>query len=77
LLRFCFILLFVLTQVVEMGAYALLMYLPYFVAEAIEMSGIVATLFAGMPCRHYAHANLSPDSQVCIMSQSPRCVNLQ
>jgi NhaP-type Na+/H+ or K+/H+ antiporter len=44
----------------------LLMYLPYFVAEAIEMSGIVATLFAGIATRHYAHVNLSPDSQVCV-----------
>jgi len=38
-------------------------YLPYFVAEAVEMSGIVATLFAGITTRHYAHRNLSPASQ--------------
>mmetsp|Transcript_81364 Transcript_81364/g.158943 ORF Transcript_81364/g.158943 Transcript_81364/m.158943 type:complete len:396 (+) Transcript_81364:117-1304(+) len=48
---------------VEMSAYMLLMYLPYFVAEAVEMSGIVATLFAGITCRHYAHQNLSTESQ--------------
>ena len=27
------------------------------------MSGIVATLFAGIATRHYAHGNLSPESQ--------------
>ena len=50
-------------RVIEMSAYCLLMYLPYFVAEAVEMSGIVSTLFAGITTRHYAHANLSQESQ--------------
>ena len=35
----------------------------YLVAECVEMSGIVATLFAGISSRHYAHGNLSPQSQ--------------
>jgi len=38
-------------------------YLPYFLAESVEMSGIVGTLFAGITTRHYAHVNLSPASQ--------------
>jgi NhaP-type Na+/H+ or K+/H+ antiporter len=43
-------------------------YFPYFVAETVEMSGIVATLFAGIATRHYAHGNLNVESQaqVCL-----------
>lgn len=47
----------------EVAGYALLVYLPYLVAESLEMSGIVATLFAGIFVRHYAHPNLTPESQ--------------
>jgi len=49
--------------VVELACYFLLIYLPYLVAEALEMSGIVSTLFAGIFTKHYAHLNLSPASQ--------------
>ena len=47
----------------ELCSYTLLIYIPYLVAEACEMSGIVATLFAGISVRHYAHGNLTPDAQ--------------
>lgn len=50
-----------------MGAVLLFSYLPFLVAEAVEMSGIVSILFAGISMKHYTHNNLSHDAQInCI-----------
>ena len=36
-----------------------LAYVPFLVAEALDFSGIVAIMFAGITMRHYAHFNLT------------------
>ena len=41
----------------------MLIYIPYLIAEALEMSGIVATLFAGISVKHYVASNLTVESQ--------------
>ena len=36
---------------------------PYVLAEALDLSGIMAILFAGITHAHYTHYNLSPTTQ--------------
>lgn len=39
-------------------------YLPYVLAEALSLSGIMAILFCGITMAHYTHFNLSPVTQL-------------
>lgn len=39
-------------------------YLPYVLAEASALSGIMAILFCGVTMAHYTHFNLSPLTQL-------------
>lgn len=39
-------------------------YLPYMLAEALNLSGIMAILFCGIVMSHYTHFNLSPATQL-------------
>ncbi|XP_065913305.1 sodium/hydrogen exchanger 8-like [Dysidea avara] len=41
-------------------------FLPYFIAEGLNLSGIMAVLFSGIVMAHYTHYNLSPVTQVTI-----------
>ena len=49
-------------RMLELSFYLLVMYWPFFVAEAIGLSAIVTILFTGMSARHYASKNLSVES---------------
>ena len=49
-------------SMLELSFYLLVMYWPFFVAEAIGLSAIVTILFTGMSARHYASKNLSVES---------------
>ncbi len=39
---------------------------PYFLAEGLKLSGIMAVLFCGIVMSHYTHLNLSPITQVTV-----------
>ena len=52
--------------VLEFSMMIVLCYLPYLLAEALALSGIVAILTAAVVMSHYTHANLSPVTQVCM-----------
>ena len=39
---------------------------PYFLAEGLHLSGIMAILFCGIVMSHYTHHNLSPVTQVTV-----------
>ena len=39
---------------------------PYFLAEGLKLSGIMAVLFCGIVMSHYTHLNLSPVTQVTV-----------
>ena len=39
---------------------------PYFLAEGLKLSGIMAVLFCGIVMSHYTHFNLSPVTQVTV-----------
>ena len=43
----------------EFSLYILVMYVPFFVAEVLHLSGIVTILFCGISARRYAEPNLS------------------
>jgi len=47
------------TPLLELSLYFLVMYLPFFIAELFELSGIVTILFTGISARRYATHNLS------------------
>ena len=48
----------------ELTALFLLAYLPFIMAEAAAMSGIVTILFAAITMKHYTHKNISPTAQL-------------
>ena len=50
----------------EISLLFLLAYLPYVVAEALLLSGIMAILVCGIVMSHYTYFNLSAFSQVCV-----------
>jgi len=50
-------------NVPEVGLAVLIAMLPYLVAEALDFSGIVAIMFAGITSRYYAHHNLSKETR--------------
>jgi sodium/hydrogen exchanger 8 len=47
----------------EVGVYVMFAYLPFVVAQILDMSGVVAIIFAGIAMTHYAAPNLSPEAQ--------------
>ena len=47
---------------------------PYFFAEGLKLSGIMAVLFSGIVMSHYTHFNLSPVTQVTVQ-QTMRAVS--
>ena len=49
-------------RMLELSFYLLVMYWPFFVAEAIGLSSIVTILFTGISARHYASKNLSVET---------------
>eukprot|EP00730_Choanoeca_flexa_P001767 TRINITY_DN10773_c0_g1_i4.p1 TRINITY_DN10773_c0_g1~~TRINITY_DN10773_c0_g1_i4.p1 ORF type:complete len:632 (+),score=128.32 TRINITY_DN10773_c0_g1_i4:96-1991(+) len=49
---------------IEFSLLCILAYLPYLLSEALDLSGIMAILFAGITHAHYTHYNLSPTTQV-------------
>lgn len=52
-----------------MGAYILFSYLPFLVSTAVDMSGVVSILFAGITMKHYTHNNISAEAQdMCVTS---------
>ncbi len=51
------------TPLVELCLFFLIMYMPFFLAELLELSGIVTILFTGMSARRYATANLSESTE--------------
>ncbi|RHY89334.1 hypothetical protein DYB35_007812 [Aphanomyces astaci] len=52
-----------LTLMHEVSLFLLFAYMPFLVAEVLELSGIVSVLFAGMLMKHYTSNNLSPAAQ--------------
>ena len=51
------------TPVLELSLFFLTMYMPFFLAELLELSGIVTILFTGIFARRYATANLSESTE--------------
>ncbi|GLD99371.1 hypothetical protein PINS_up008090 [Pythium insidiosum] len=47
----------------EVGVYVMFAYLPFLAAQILEMSGVVAIIFAGISMKHYASPNLTPEAQ--------------
>ena len=47
---------------------------PYFLAEGLHLSGIMAVLFCGIVMSHYTHYNLTPVTQVTVQ-QTMRTVS--
>eukprot|EP01135_Chromosphaera_perkinsii_P002324 Nk52_evm110s221 gene=Nk52_evmTU110s221 len=52
------------TPSLEFAIVSICGYSPYFLAEGLELSGIMAILFCGIVMAHYSHFNLSPTSQI-------------
>lgn len=46
----------------ELGMYAMLIYVPFLIAEEMELSGIVAIFFTGMSARRYVTPNVSKET---------------
>uniref|UniRef100_A0AAV2LXB3 Sodium/hydrogen exchanger n=1 Tax=Knipowitschia caucasica TaxID=637954 RepID=A0AAV2LXB3_KNICA len=61
------------TPSLEFGMMLIFAYLPYGLAEGIQLSGIMSILFAGIVMSHYTHHNLSPVTQI-LMQQTLRSV---
>jgi NhaP-type Na+/H+ or K+/H+ antiporter len=47
----------------ELPLYMLLLYTPFFVAESLHLSGIVAIFFCGIFARRYVAPNVSPETE--------------
>lgn len=58
----------------EVGVYVMFSYLPFLIAQILEMSGVVAIIFAGISMKHYASPNLSTEAQevyvLCVLIDS-------
>ncbi|XP_041859927.1 sodium/hydrogen exchanger 8 [Melanotaenia boesemani] len=61
------------TPSLEFGMMIIFAYLPYGLAEGIQLSGIMSILFAGIVMSHYTHNNLSPVTQI-LMQHTLRTV---
>merc|ERR1712232_680968 len=46
-------------NVPEIGVALILAYLPFLIGQALDLSGIVAVMFAGISMRHYARYNMT------------------
>jgi len=51
------------TPILELSLFLLIMYMPFFASELIELSGIVTILFTGISTKRYATQNLSESTQ--------------
>jgi sodium/hydrogen exchanger 8 len=51
------------TKLLELSLFFLIMYLPFFAAELVELSGIVTILFTGITAKRYASHNLSETTE--------------
>lgn len=54
------------TPSLEIAFLLVFSFLPYFISESLDLSGIMAILFCGIVMSHYAHHNLSPVTQITI-----------
>jgi len=54
-------------NVPELGVAFVLALLPYLMAEALDLSGIVAIMFAGMTARYYAHNNMTKETRAVFL----------
>lgn len=52
----------------EVGVYIMFSYIPFLVAQILEMSGVVAIIFTGIAMKHYASPNLSTEAQEVYVS---------
>ena len=50
-------------KLLELSIYLLIMYVPFLVAEVLELSGIVTILVTGVAAKHYVEPNLSELTQ--------------
>ena len=51
---------------IEFAMWFIFAFGPYFLAEGLRLSGIMAVLFCGIVMSHYTHFNLSPVTQVTV-----------
>lgn len=51
------------TRLLELSLYVLFIYLPFFAAETLRLSGIVTILFTGISAKRYAEPNLSDSTK--------------
>jgi sodium/hydrogen exchanger 8 len=56
------------TPTLELSLFILIMYLPFFFAEMLNLSGIVTILFTGISARHYTTRNISETTEESIGS---------
>ena len=56
------------TPTLELSLFVLIMYLPFFFAEMLNLSGIVTILFTGISARHYTTRNISKSTEESIGS---------
>jgi NhaP-type Na+/H+ or K+/H+ antiporter len=50
-------------KLLELSLYLLIMYVPFLMAEILQLSGIVTILVTGIAARHYVEPNLSESTQ--------------
>lgn len=50
------------TRLLEICSYISIIYVPFFIAEAFPLSGIICSLFNGIAAKQYAEPNLSPEA---------------
>lgn len=60
----------------EVGVYVMFAYLPFVVAQILNMSGVVAIIFAGIAMKHYAAPNLTVEAQEVYVVQLKNRVHL-
>lgn len=58
----------------EVGVYVMFSYIPFLIAQILEMSGVVAIIFTGIAMKHYASPNLSTEAQEVYARRSHRCL---
>eukprot|EP00927_Polykrikos_kofoidii_P038140 TRINITY_DN3241_c0_g1_i1.p1 TRINITY_DN3241_c0_g1~~TRINITY_DN3241_c0_g1_i1.p1 ORF type:complete len:599 (+),score=92.42 TRINITY_DN3241_c0_g1_i1:195-1799(+) len=63
-------------NVPEIGVVFVLAYMPFLIAEAISLSGIVAIMFAGIAMRHYAHYNMTSATRLVFLPTCELIANL-